>query len=60
MIAGKSAAQLLSPVGAKLVVAKWGVEAGFGGPVRSLRPLLWAYAPLSPVPKDPAEVLIQS
>ena len=29
------------------MVAKWGVEAGFGGPVRSLRPLLLAYGPLS-------------
>ncbi len=36
------------------MVANWGVEAGFGGPVRSLRPLLLAYGPLSP-PKGPAE-----
>jgi hypothetical protein len=30
-----------------------GVEAGFGGPVRSLRPLLWAYGPKNPSPRAP-------
>ena len=37
------------------MVAKWGVEAGFGGPVRSLRPLRWAYGPKKPLPEAPAE-----
>ncbi len=40
-------------VGAKLVVAKWGAEAGFGGAVRLLRPLLWTRTQ-KPLHKAPA------
>jgi hypothetical protein len=36
---------VLLPAGATLVVTKWRVEAGFGSPVRSLKPLLSAYGP---------------
>ncbi len=37
------------------MVAQWEVEAGFGGAVRLLGPLLWAYWPRSPSPMPPSE-----
>ncbi len=40
--------------GSKLVVAKWGVEAGVGGPVRSVRTLLRAYGRNQPSQPGPA------
>ncbi len=39
--------------GSKLLVAKWCVEASFGGPVRSVRTLLGAYGPKTALPTGP-------
>ncbi len=40
------------PVGAKLVVTKWGGEAGFGGSARSLRPLLYGHTDPKAPPQE--------
>ncbi len=39
---------------AKWLVIQWGVEVGFGSPVRYMMPLLWAYGPNPTFPTGPA------